>query len=222
MFKKLKKMLMVLLIIPALFVFGACKNKNNNPDSGNPPAVTPSNPEEPGGGEPSTPEEPGGEDPTPSAENYVVSVEYCLPEGFEVLSNYSVTKEVWQTFTLPEIADENLSEFFLGWYDKATEERREKILKVCEDFSEWISSAPDEDLDYQFVDVSNFEKGKIENIINSFYGFTFDTSLNVPLYKFLVLKDNEKSIILANISSLIFDYTFINNFCELKAKLMEE
>ena len=123
MFKKLKNLLMVLLIIPAMFVFGACKKKDNNPDSGNPPAVTLSNPEEPSG--PSNPEEPGGETPTPSAENYVVEIDYNLPEGYEVLSGYSVTKEVGTNFEMPAISDENLAEFFLGWYNKATDEKIE-------------------------------------------------------------------------------------------------
>lgn len=45
----------------------------------------------------------------------------------------------------------------LSAYDKATEERREKILKVCEGFSEWISSAPDEDLDYQIKTLNRLQ-----------------------------------------------------------------
>lgn len=37
----------------------------------------------------------------------------------------------------------------LSAYDQATGQRREKILKVCEDFSEWIINAPEDELDYQ-------------------------------------------------------------------------
>lgn len=37
----------------------------------------------------------------------------------------------------------------LSAYDQATGKRREKILKVCEDFSEWITTAPEDELDYQ-------------------------------------------------------------------------
>ena len=71
------------------------------------------------------------------------------------------------------------------------------------------------DIDYQVEDVSNLESRSIEEIINSFFSFTFDNVVNVPLYKFLVLKNNEKTMILANINSLIFDYTSINDFYEL-------
>ena len=71
------------------------------------------------------------------------------------------------------------------------------------------------DIDYQVEDVSNLESSSIEEIINSFFSFTFDNVINVPLYKFLVLKNNEKTMILANINSLIFDYTSINDFYEL-------
>ena len=124
MFKKLKKLLMVLLIVPAMFVFGACKNKNgDNPDDGGtPPVVTPPGQDDGGNTEP---EGPGGETPTPSAENYVVEIDYNLPEGYEVLSDYSVTKEVGTNFEMPAIPDENLAEFFLGWYNKATDEKIE-------------------------------------------------------------------------------------------------
>ena len=73
----------------------------------------------------------------------------------------------------------------------------------------------DKDIDYQVEDVSNLERIDIEEIIDSFFNFTFDNIINVPLYKFLVLKNNEKTMILANINSLIFDYTSINDFYEL-------
>ncbi|WP_407431868.1 amino acid adenylation domain-containing protein [Methanobrevibacter sp.] len=73
----------------------------------------------------------------------------------------------------------------------------------------------EEDINFQTRDVSNFENEKIEKIIHSFFNFTFDEVIDVPLYKFLVLKNNKKLKILANISSLIFDYTSINDFYEL-------
>ncbi|WP_405294927.1 AMP-binding protein [Methanobrevibacter sp.] len=73
----------------------------------------------------------------------------------------------------------------------------------------------DGDIDYQVKDVSNLEGSETERIIDSFFEFTFDNALDVPLYRFLVLKDSKRLKILANISSLIFDYTSINDFYEL-------
>ena len=73
----------------------------------------------------------------------------------------------------------------------------------------------DEDIDYQIRDVSNLEMNEIDEIIDSFFRFNFDDVINVPLYKFLVLKNSNGLKILANISSLIFDYSSINDFYEL-------
>ena len=70
----------------------------------------------------------------------------------------------------------------------------------------------DEDINYQVRDVSNLEMDEIDKIIDSFFRFNFDYIINVPLYKFLVLKNNKGLKILANISSLIFDYSSINDF----------
>ena len=73
----------------------------------------------------------------------------------------------------------------------------------------------DEDVDYQVKDVSNLEEIETESIIDSFFRFTFDDTIDVPLYRFLVLKDDKRLKILANVSSLIFDYASINDFYEL-------
>ena len=73
----------------------------------------------------------------------------------------------------------------------------------------------DEDIEYQIRDVSNLESNEIDKIIDSFFRFNFDDIINVPLYKFLVLKNSNGLKILANISSLIFDYSSINDFYEL-------
>lgn len=48
----------------------------------------------------------------------------------------------------------------LSAYDQATGKRREKILKVCEDFSEWISTAPEEELDYQVKTLNRLQVAK--------------------------------------------------------------
>ena len=63
---------------------------------------------------------------------------------------------------------------------------------------------------YLYNDVSNQTSTNINKIIDSFFSFNFEDIINVPLYKFLVLKNNEKFTILAIIHSSIFDYTAIN------------
>ena len=68
------------------------------------------------------------------------------------------------------------------------------------------------DVDYQFKDISNSTSEDIEIIKNSFFDFKFDDIRNVFLYRFLVLKNNEKITLLAIIHSSIFNYTSINNF----------
>ena len=73
----------------------------------------------------------------------------------------------------------------------------------------------DEDIAYQIKDISNLNESDVEEIIKSFFDFTFENIIDVPLYKFLVLENNEKLTILANISSLIFDYKSTNDFYEL-------
>ena len=65
---------------------------------------------------------------------------------------------------------------------------------------------------YEFRDVSSLTSLNVDEIINSFFDFTFEDIINVPLYKFLVLKNNDKITILAIIHSSIFDYTSINEF----------
>lgn len=37
----------------------------------------------------------------------------------------------------------------LNAYDKANGEKKDKLLKVCKDFSSWLSKFPNEELDYQ-------------------------------------------------------------------------
>ena len=123
MFKKLKKLFMFLLVLPVSFVFGACKNNDNNDNNGSkPPVVTP-----PGGS--------GGENPAPQGDTYSVEFDYALPAGYELIENSSVTKNVGETVSLPTIADANLREYFLGWYNEADD------LKVD---AEMVSGAKDE------------------------------------------------------------------------------
>ena len=68
---------------------------------------------------------------------------------------------------------------------------------------------------YEFRDVSSLSEDNIKKIMDSFFNFTFNDIINVPLYRFLVLKTPGKLTVLANIHSLIFDYTSINTFYKL-------
>ena len=71
------------------------------------------------------------------------------------------------------------------------------------------------DVEYHIEDVSNLNFEDIEIITNSFFNFIFEDTRNVFLYKFLVLKNNDKFALLANIHSSIFNYASINDFYEL-------
>ena len=70
----------------------------------------------------------------------------------------------------------------------------------------------DDNVMYDFLSVSHLNQEDIEKEINLFFNFAFKEIIDVPLYKFLVLKSNEKFTILVNINSLIFDYASINDF----------
>lgn len=48
----------------------------------------------------------------------------------------------------------------LNAYDKAEGDRKDKILKVCEDFSNWISEATDEELDYHIRTLNKLQTVK--------------------------------------------------------------
>jgi len=77
------------------------------------------------------------------------------------------------------------------------------------------------DKTFDIQDVSDWEEERIRETINSFFSFSFDNTIDVPLFKFLVLKNNGekyKYTILANIHSSIFDYTSIKTFYELFKK----
>lgn len=83
-------------------------------------------------------------------------------------------------------------------------------------FDENFNATPIEDtVEYQVIDVSNLTENNVKEITKSFFDFTYDNIINVPLYKFLILKNDKKFRILANINSLIFDYSSINSFYEL-------
>ena len=68
---------------------------------------------------------------------------------------------------------------------------------------------------YTFKDVCNESAENIRLIKDSFFDFTFENIVDVALYRFLVLKNNDKLTVLANIHSSIFDYSSINAFHDL-------
>ncbi|MCR5026154.1 MAG: amino acid adenylation domain-containing protein, partial [Methanobrevibacter sp.] len=65
---------------------------------------------------------------------------------------------------------------------------------------------------YRIIDVDD---ESCETEINSFFDFTFDVIVDVPLYRFLILKKSDKLTVLANIHSSIFNYSSINIFKDL-------
>ena len=87
-------------------------------------------------------------------------------------------------------------------------------IQFDEDLNPYVKNDSNKDA-YKFMDVSSLSDVNIKKIIDSFFNFTFDNIINVPLYRFLVLKNNDKLTVLANIHSLIFDYTSINTFYKL-------
>ena len=68
---------------------------------------------------------------------------------------------------------------------------------------------------YDFKDFSNLNQEELENEINHFFNFNFNEIYDVPLYKFLVIKNNGKLTVLANIHSSIFNYGSIKLFKDL-------
>ena len=68
---------------------------------------------------------------------------------------------------------------------------------------------------YAFKDLSDENYDFVEYEKNRFYKFKFDNVVDVPLYKFLVLKHDGKLTVLANIHHSIFDYTSINFFYDV-------
>ena len=110
---------------------------------------------------------------------------------------------------------------FLLNFDEYEFSSIDDVLKSSKSFLNWKfdenfnAYTSDEEIDYEITDVSGLENKAVENIKSSFFSSAFDNVIDIPLYKFLVLKNNKKLTLLANISSLIFDYTSINDFYQL-------
>jgi uncharacterized repeat protein (TIGR02543 family) len=143
-FKKVKALFMFLLIVPMMFVFGACKNNDNNDNGGsNNPGI-----EQPGGlggeddsgGSGEQPgdsggEDVGGEDPeTPPVEakkTFNLSVNYALPTYLNgLIDDEDVTPEVDDGYTLPTFDGTEYENYFVGWYTTDTYEEESKVEDV--------------------------------------------------------------------------------------------
>ncbi len=79
-----------------------------------------------------------------------------------LLPSFKSAKHHYETF--------NRANWFLldllAAHDQATGERKEKLLKACEDFSEWIAEAPDEELDYQIKTLNRLQTIKRRRELN--------------------------------------------------------
>ena len=96
--KKLKKLLLLLFVIPFAFSFVSCKDKSDGDDD----TTTPSTPNQ-----------------EVTVETFSVSYDYNLPEKYDfILKNFTDTNnDIGSSVDLVEIYDDNLAEHFLGWYD---------------------------------------------------------------------------------------------------------
>ena len=103
---------------------------------------------------------------------------------------------------------------FIFEYDFLDKDELDNIFKEIGDA---LNIQFDEDLNhyraynndfYLFKDISDKGSGIIQAEINNFFNYAFEDIVDKPLYKFLVLQDNDKIIVLANVSSKIFDYIF--------------
>ena len=143
-FKKVKALFMFLLIVPMMFVFGACKNNDNNDNGGsnNPGIEQPggSGGEDNSGGSGEQPggsggEDVGGEDPeTPPVEakkTFNLSVNYALPTYLNgLIDDEDVTPEVDDGYTLPTFDGTEYENYFVGWYTTDTYEEESKVEDV--------------------------------------------------------------------------------------------
>ncbi len=151
-FRKFKTLFMFLLIVPMMFVFGACKNDNDNDNGGsnsNPGIEQPGgsggedNPGSGSGGEqPDDGGDEGGEEPeTPPVEakkTFNLSVNYALPTYLDgLIDDEELTPEVEEGYLIPTFEETEFEDYFLGWYTTDTYEEQSKVedikLKAEED-----------------------------------------------------------------------------------------
>ena len=87
---------------------------------------------------------------------------------------------------------------FLLNFDEYEFSSLDDVLKSSKSFLNWKfdenfnAYTSDEEIDYEITDVSGLENKAVENIKYSFFSSAFDNVIDIPLYKFLVLKNNKK------------------------------
>lgn len=99
--KFLKKFLVFVLIIPALFLFGACKKKDDGKNSGGTST----------------------QQPALQTNKFYVSFDYNLPEKYvSVIKNNSVSYAVGKSYVLPNFVETEFEEFFDHWENEDGDE----------------------------------------------------------------------------------------------------
>ena len=61
----------------------------------------------------------------------------------------------------------------------------------------------------EIYELKEVNDDSIEKEMGAFFKFSFNDMIDVPLYKFLVLKSSSELTVLANIHSSIFDYSSV-------------
>lgn len=99
--KKLRKLFLLLFVIPFAFSFVSCKDKSGDGDD-----PEPSNPNQ-----------------EVTVESFSVAYDYNLPEKYDfLLKDFTDSNnDIGTSVDLVEIVDDNLAGFFLGWYDESDE-----------------------------------------------------------------------------------------------------
>lgn len=129
-FCKLKSLFMFLLIIPMMFVFGGCKNNDNNAGSGN------SGIEQPSGDDPQGGESGGEEDdpvvpPVVTEQTFNLSVNYALPAYVsDLIDDEELTPEVDTGYNLPTFEGTDFEDYFEGWYTTETYDEESKLEEL--------------------------------------------------------------------------------------------
>ena len=102
---------------------------------------------------------------------------------------------------------------------------RDELDVIFKNVDEFLNLRYDKDLNfyvqrnegeiYEFRDLSSENSDFVEYEKELFFKFRYDNIIDIPLYKFLVIKHDGKLSVLANIHSSIFDYSAINFFYDV-------
>lgn len=254
--KKFLKFLVFALIVPLCFSFAGCKkkdNNNNNNSGGGTPGIeqpvnptpgegegegsedeptdpeNPENPDEPT--DPETPDEPDEPDVPTEPEVYTVSFDYSLPADYDfLLQDVSCEKEITESVELPLITDQKLTKYFLGWFDKSTNDQVTSAVTGTADQEIKLYGKWDETnlkkyyysdglvfgtgVDTESNDVATIVSysGSDETVILPIYYVENDTELAVRIISENAFRDTSVKKLVQNIEGLIVeDYAFFNS-----------